>query len=130
MKACVIGAGVIGCAVALELQRRGFRSPWSTRTATPATALRPSSCGIVRRFYAQPGMIAMAHEGAQIWADWDAFLGPIDDEKIVFHRPGMLFIPPRLDAGVHATVAEMKKLGVDVSILSPHEIAERFPLSR
>jgi sarcosine oxidase, subunit beta len=127
MRVCVIGAGVVGCAVALELQRHGFQVTVVDKNGDAGHGSTSSSCGIVRRFYAQPGMIAMAHEAAQIWSDWDTFLGPIDDKTIDFPRPGMLFIPPQLDAGVRATVAEMQRLGIHVSILSPEEIDERFP---
>jgi sarcosine oxidase subunit beta len=86
-----------------------------------------ASCGIVRRFYSQPGMIAMAHEGACIWADWESYLGPIDDDKAVFFRPGMLFIPPRVDDGVRGIVAQMQELGIRVSLLTATEVAARFP---
>jgi sarcosine oxidase subunit beta len=127
VNACIIGAGVIGCAVALELRCRGFQVTVVDKNGDAGHGSTSSSCGIVRRFYAQPGMIAMAHEGAQIWADWPAFVGPIDDAKAVFQRPGVLFIPPHMDAGVNAIVAEMKKLGVPASILSPNDITERFP---
>lgn len=126
-RACVIGAGVIGCAVALELQRRGFQVTVVEKNGDAGHGSTSSSCGIVRRFYTQPGMIALAHEGAQIWADWREFVGPIADDLIAFPRPGMLFIPPQLDAGVRATVAEMQRIGIKASILSPDEIRERFP---
>ena len=127
MRVTVIGAGVVGCAVALELQRRGFQATVIDKNGDVGHGSTSSSCGIVRRFYAQPGMIALAHESVQIWADWDDYLGPIDDDRIVFHRPGMLFIPPQVDDGVRATVAEMTRLGIRASILSPDELVERFP---
>jgi glycine/D-amino acid oxidase-like deaminating enzyme len=127
MRASVIGAGVNGCAAAWELQRRGFDVTVLDRLGEAGHGSTSASCGIVRRFYAQPGMTAMAHESAQIWADWDAHVGPIDEETIVFNRPGMLFIPPRLDEGVRGIVAEMQRLGIKASILSAEEIAQRFP---
>ena len=127
MRACVIGAGVIGCAVALELQRRDFQVTVIDKNGDAGHGSTAASCGIVRRFYAQPGMIAMAHEGAQIWADWASFLGPIDDALITFQRPGMLFIPPQMDDGVRAIVAEMQRVGIRASILSAAEVTERFP---
>lgn len=127
MRVTIVGAGVIGCATALELQRDGFRVTVVDKHGDVGHGSTSSSCGIVRRFYAQPGMIAMAHESAQIWADWDRFLGPIDDERIVFHRPGMLLITPRVDDGVRATVAEMQRLGIRASLLNADEVAERFP---
>ncbi len=86
-----------------------------------------ASCGIVRRFYSQPGMIAMAHESASIWSDWAGYLGPIDDSLARFHRPGMLFIPPHVDDATHRTVAEMTRLGIAVRLLSADEVGELCP---
>jgi len=118
---------VVGCAVGLELRRRGYEVTVLDRNGEVGHGSTSASCGIVRRFYSQPGMIAMAHEGAAIWADWASYLGPIDDETAVFRRPGMLFIPPRVDDGVLGTVAEMQKLGINVALLSADELSERFP---
>ena len=127
MRACVIGAGVIGCAVALELRHRGFDVTVIDKNGDAGHGSTSASCGIVRRFYSQPGMIAMAHEGAQIWADWAAYLGPIDGDLITFHRPGMIFIPPKFDENVRATVAEMQRIGIRATVLTPAELTARFP---
>jgi sarcosine oxidase subunit beta len=127
MKVTVIGAGVIGCATAWELRRRGFEVVVLDRLGEAGHGSTSASCGIVRRFYSQPGMIAMAHESAQIWAGWESHIGPIGEELPEFHRPGMLFIPPRVDENVRRTVGEMQRLGIRASLLSPEEVAERFP---
>jgi sarcosine oxidase subunit beta len=127
MKVCVIGAGIVGCAVGLELRRRGSQVTVVDRNGDVGHGSTGASCGIVRRFYSQPGMVAMAHESHAIWADWKAYLGPIDDDLAVFHRPGMLFIPARVDEGVRGIVEEMKNAGIGVQLLSADEIAQRFP---
>jgi sarcosine oxidase subunit beta len=127
MKVCVIGAGIVGCSVGLELRRRGCEVTVVDRTGDVGHGTTSASCGIVRRFYSQPGMVAMAHESACIWADWSSYLGPIDDDLAVFHRPGMLFIPPRVDDVVRGIVAEMKRVGIEVSLLAADEVAARFP---
>lgn len=127
MQVCVIGAGVIGCAIALELRRRGFDVTSIDKNGDAGHGSTSSSCGIVRRFYSQPGMIAMAHEGWHIWADWRSFVGDIEGDLIEFPRPGMIFIPPRLDANVLATAAEMQRIGIKTHVLSPAELKERFP---
>jgi sarcosine oxidase subunit beta len=127
MRAVVIGAGVVGCSVGLELRRLGCDVTVIDRNGDVGHGSTSASCGIVRRFYSQPGMIAMAHESAGIWAEWSAYLGPIDDDTAVFHRPGMLFIPPRIDEGVRGIVAEMERLGIRVALLSADEVAARFP---
>jgi sarcosine oxidase subunit beta len=123
----VIGAGVVGCAVGLELRRAGFDVTVVDKHGDVGHGSTSSSCGIVRRFYSQPGMIAMAHEAAHIWDDWPAYVGDINDDLITFHRPGMLFIPPQIDAGVRDTVEEMLKIGIPVSILDTEGISRRFP---
>ncbi|HHY54829.1 MAG TPA: FAD-binding oxidoreductase [Chloroflexi bacterium] len=127
MQACVIGAGVIGCAVALELRRRGFAVTVIDKNGDAGHGSTSSSCGIVRRFYSQPGMIAMAHEGWHIWAEWRSFVGDIEGELIEFPRPGMVFIPPRLDESVLATAGEMQRLGIKAHVLSHAEAKARFP---
>ena len=127
MQACVIGAGVIGCAVALELRRHGMDVTVIDKNGDAGHGSTAASCGIVRRFYSQPGMIAMAHEGWHIWADWRAFVGDIEGELIEFPRPGMVFIPPRLDASVLATAGEMQRLGIKAHVLTRAEAAARFP---
>lgn len=125
--AAIIGAGVIGCSIALELRRRGFAVSVIDRNGEAGHGSTSASCGIVRRFYSQPGMTAMAHEAAAIWADWARYLGPVDEDLAVFRRPGMLFILPRVDETIRARLAEMQRIGIKASLLSPEEVRERFP---
>lgn len=125
--AAIVGAGVIGCSIALELRRRGFEVSVIDRNGDAGHGSTSASCGIVRRFYSQPGMIAMAHEAAAIWADWARYLGPVDEDLAVFRRPGMLFIVPRVDEAVRAVLAEMRRVGIKASLLSPEEVRERYP---
>ena len=108
MNVAVIGAGVVGCAAGLELRRRGADVTVVDRLGAVGHGSTSASCGLVRRYYSQPEMIALAHESAAIWADWAGHLGPIDDDKAIFHRPGMLFIPPRIDATVRGIVADQE----------------------
>ncbi len=127
MRVSIIGGGIVGCSIALELRRLGFEVNVLERNGAVGHGSTSASCGIVRRFYLQPGMIALAHEGAHIWADWDNYIGRIEDDGIVFHRPGMLFIPPRIDDGTRRIVEQMKNLGIAVSILTAGEVTKRFP---
>ena len=126
MRATIIGAGVIGCCSALAMRRLGMDVTVVDKLGAVGHGSTSASCAIIRRYYSQPGMIAFANEGAHVWGDWENYLGPISDDKIVFHRPGMLFIPPHMDAEVHTIVAEMKKLDIKVSILDAAELRERF----
>ncbi len=127
MRIGIIGAGVVGCSAALALAREGHEVRVVDKNREVGHGSTAQSCGIVRRFYSQPGMVALAHEAASIWADWGAWLGPIDDGLAVFHRPGMLFIPPAIDDGLHGIVASMNRVGIRAEVLDAAQVAERFP---
>ncbi len=125
--AAIVGGGVIGCATGLELRRRGFDVTVIDRNGEVGHGTTSASCGVVRRYYSQPGMIAMAHEAASIWADWPKYLGPVEEDLAVFHRPGMLFILPRVDDTVRELLGEMHRVGIKASFLTANEVCERFP---
>ena len=127
MNVCVIGGGVVGCSIALELRRHGCAATVVDRNGDVGHGSTSASCAIVRRFYSQPGMIAMAQEALHIWMDWGSYLGPIDDDLAIFQQPGMLLSPPRVDQGVREIVEQMKGFGIPVTLLSPNEVAKRFP---
>jgi glycine/D-amino acid oxidase-like deaminating enzyme len=127
LRVTIVGAGVIGCASALALARRGVAVTAVDRNGEVGHGSTSASCAIVRRFYSQPGMIAMAHEAAQIWADWGGFLGPIGEAAAVFERPGFVLIPPRVDAATRATVAEMQRVGIRARLLDADELRRSFP---
>lgn len=126
MRALIIGGGVIGCSTALQLQRRGVKTTVIEAHGAVGHGSTSASCGIVRRFYSVPGMSALAHEAAQVWANWGAFLQH-DEDLARFERPGALFILPKIDDAARATVRHMQDLGIDVSLLSRQQVQDRFP---
>ena len=73
--AVIIGAGVIGCAVALELARKGWRT--LSLDALPAAGYgsTSASAGVVRVYYSTLLGTAMAYEGYHYWKDWRGHLG-------------------------------------------------------
>jgi len=128
-EACVVivGGGVIGCAIGLELQKRGFEVTVVDKNGEVGHGSTSASCGIVRCFYAQPAMSAMAHESSQVWADWGGYLGSIDEELAVFKRPGMAYLLTEVSDELRERVAEMRRMGVLAVLLTADELHERFP---
>lgn len=124
----IIGAGVVGCAIALELGRRGTRATVIDRNGAAGHGSTAASCGIVRRFYSTETMVAMAQESAEIWARWGEYLEREDDPGLArFERPGMLFIPQTIDERIDTVLATMRAFGIPVEHLSAAEVAARFP---
>ena len=124
--AVVIGAGVIGAAVALELQRAGREVIVVDKAAAVGAASTSSSAAVVRfNFSTRDGVIA-SWEAMHQWAAWGDHLGPIDEPLARYHRVGMLFLePPGHDRSVVAGLYD--ELGIPHEVLDPAELAARFP---
>jgi len=124
----IIGGGIIGCATALELARRGAQVVVIDRHGAVGHGSTSASCGIVRTFYSTPTMSAMAHEGRGFWANWRFYLSAGDDEDLArFERTGMLIVPPAIDARINAIIDHMQEIGVNVEVLTRDELERRFP---
>lgn len=126
--AILIGGGVIGCSIALELKRRGVHAVVIDRNGEVGHGSTSASCGIVRCYYSTKTMSAMAQEGAEIWRDWATYLRASDPAGLAtFAEVGMLFLPPRIDENTERIISHMRELGLEAEILPPEAIVRRFP---
>ena len=73
--AVIIGAGVIGCAIALALSRKGYRTLNVDRLPAAGYGSTSASAAIIRPYYSTVEGTALAYEGHFRWRDWPAFLG-------------------------------------------------------
>ena len=78
--AIIIGAGVIGSAIAFELAKRGYKTLNIDKLPTSGYGSTSNSCAIVRAHYSTWDGVAMAYEGFHYWDDWASYLG-VDDER-------------------------------------------------
>ena len=76
--AIVIGAGVIGAAIALELNRTGLSTVSIDRNPAAGYGPTSSSCAIIRVHYSTLDGTAFAYEGYHYWRDWEDYLGAVD----------------------------------------------------
>ena len=90
--AIVIGAGVIGCSVALELSRRNHRVTVVDALPAAGYGSTSSSSGIIRFHYSTEAGVAMAWEGRHYWWNWAAHVraepGPDGSPVIGFAADG------------------------------------------
>jgi sarcosine oxidase subunit beta len=125
--AIVIGAGIVGCSVALALARDGVAVTILDRAAGPGMGSTSASSAIVRFHYSTFEGVAAAWEAKHAWEDWPGYLG-ITDEAGTAHyvETGILVLDqPGYDAA--RVLALYDRLGIPYEVLSPAELVSRFP---
>src|SRR5581483_5242766 len=77
--AIVIGAGVIGAAVALGLARKGRKVVSIDKLPAAGYGSTSGSCAIIRPFYSTVDGSALAYESHFYWKEWPDFLAARDE---------------------------------------------------
>ena len=75
--AIVIGAGVIGCPIAYELAKMGYKTLTVDKLPDAGEGSTAASCAIVRAHYSTEDGVAMAYEGFKYWADYEHWLSSL-----------------------------------------------------
>ena len=71
----IIGAGIIGCSIALSLNRRGIRTLNLDKGPGAGSGSTSYSSGIVRTFYTARESAKFAWEGLHYWENWAEHVG-------------------------------------------------------
>lgn len=122
----VVGAGVVGLAIARELQRRGARVAVFERSAIGAGASGVQPGG-VRQQWGTPIACRLARESAAFYARADELLEPV--VPFGFRRCGYLFVAHSGETlgRLAANVAVQNAEGVPSRLVSPAEAAVLVP---
>lgn len=127
--ALIIGAGVIGGAIAVELARRGLRTLNIDKAATAGAGSTGNSCAIVRFSYSTTAGVTLAWEGMHYWTDWPAYIGTTDELGLIeFHQCGMVLLST--EEGDHASKVRKlwEELGIPFEDWSPDDLTKRLPI--
>ncbi len=124
----IIGAGVIGCALALELSRRGHKTLNVDKAASAGSGSTINSCAIVRFTYSTHVGVALSWEGGQYWKDWANYIGTDDELGLIdFHQVGQLNLYTEDDERLDKVRALWDELGIPYEDLGAQDMAERWP---
>jgi sarcosine oxidase subunit beta len=125
--AVVIGAGVIGASIALELARGGRRVVVLDRAGGAGHGSTSASSGIVRFHYSTYAGVAIAWESLHGWRDWAGHLGHVDPAGMAeVRRTGMLVLEREPGASSRIT-GLLDEVGVPWEAWDAAEIAARVP---
>lgn len=125
--AIVIGAGVIGSSVALELARGGRSVIVVDKGPGPGTGSTSASSAIIRFSYSTRDAILTSWEAAAMWQDWSAHLGATDPDGMCRFVPtGNLILRTTGYDGARM-LEEWERIGIPYDDLDADALADRFP---
>jgi sarcosine oxidase, subunit beta len=126
-RAVVVGAGIIGCSVALELARHGWDVTVVDKGGSPGCGTTSASSAMIRFNYDSLPEATLAWEAAARWFDWENYLGAVDPAGMArYLRTGVLVLDGHL-MDRELNLAHIKALGIDHEELTADQIRERWP---
>jgi glycine/D-amino acid oxidase-like deaminating enzyme len=126
--AIVIGAGVIGSAVAFELARAGRSVIVVDRLPGAGAGSTSASSSIIRYSYTTRDPILTSWEAAQMWFDWEGHLGCVDPDGMArfIECANLIFQTTGYDGT--PILPWWDEFGIEYELLGPDELRRRFPL--
>jgi sarcosine oxidase, subunit beta len=125
--AVIVGAGVIGAAIAFELANRGYGTVSVDKLPAAGYGPTSNSCSIVRAHYSSREGVAMAYEGFSYWRDWPEYLECEDELGMAkYVNCGTLLL--KSEFGHHEKVLpHYRSIGVEFEEWTVDEVRERAP---
>jgi len=126
--AVIIGAGIIGCAVGLNLARKGYKTVNIDALPGPGYGSTSSSCGIIRVYYSTVDATALAYEGYFDWQDWRGYLeAPAGEDVAEFLQTGTLVMKTAANGHMANVIANVSKLGIPYEEWDAAQIEKAMP---
>jgi sarcosine oxidase subunit beta len=123
----VIGAGILGSAIALELARDGRQVTVVAKGPTAGAGSTMDSSAIIRCHYTAPAAVAAARDCYFDWIDWPAYTEYDDPDGTFRYRPtGALVLDP-VTENLDQILDRLAAAGIAAERLGPDQVEERFP---
>ncbi|MCH2284403.1 MAG: FAD-binding oxidoreductase [SAR324 cluster bacterium] len=127
--AIIVGAGVIGSAVAFELAKRGYKTLNIDKLPTSGYGSTSNSCAIVRAHYSTWDGVAMAYEGFFYWDDWDNYIGVKDERGMIkYMKTGSIMFKLQGEDHSRKSLKLFKEIGVEHEIWDLEKMKEMIPI--
>ncbi len=127
--AVIIGAGVIGTAIALELSRSGWRTVSVDANPTAGYGPTSGSCAIIRVHYSTLDGTALAWEGYHYWKNWADYIGGQDPRGMAeFRETGCLVMRTQGNDMLRRHIEISERLNIPFELWDEAAIKERLPI--
>ncbi|WP_112322993.1 NAD(P)/FAD-dependent oxidoreductase [Oceanibium sediminis] len=125
----IIGAGVIGAAVAYELAKQGKRTLTLERNAQAGHGSTAGSCAIIRMHYSTFDGTAFAWEGYHYWRDWADYLEAPDADALArFIESGCLVMKTAQNGMLAQHMKNSAALSCPFEEWSAEQVTAKLPI--
>ena len=126
--AIIVGAGIIGAAIAFELAKKGYQTLNIDKLPSAGYGSTSGSCAIIRLHYSTPDGVAMAREGYYYWINWPEYLA-VEDElgAAKYINTGCLVMKTAHNKYLKNVMASLDDLGVEYEELDIAGIKKKAP---
>jgi len=126
--AIIIGAGVIGCAVAFELGKRGYRTLNIDKLPTAGYGSTSNSCAIIRFHYSTWDGVAMAYENYFYWKDWQNYIGQVDERGYCRYVECGALVMRMKEKDIRKYTDNYDDIGVKYEVWDVDTLKQKMPL--
>jgi len=127
--AIIIGAGVIGAAIAFEMAKSGKKTISIDKNPAAGYGSTSSSCAIIRVHYSTFPGTAFAYEGSFFWRDWANYLGVEDENGLAkFRNCGCLVMQTAQNNYMKAHITHCDSLNIPYEIWNSEQIKKQLPI--
>ena len=129
--AIIVGAGIVGTAVAYSLGRRGFNSCVVDKLPICGYGATASSTSMVYSLSKHADLVAMFCESDRYWQNWSDYIGgeEVDERGLSrYTRCGSIALSAWQSQPVRTSREFMARLGTAFDTLSAAVVADKIPL--
>ena len=125
----IVGAGIIGACIGLELAKKGYKTVNIDKLPAAGYGSTGNSCAIIRTHYSTHEGCAMAYEGFFYWRDWPGYIGVEDESGLAeFLQTGAMVFKTELNNHLRTVTDHMDAIGIPWEALDPAGIKARMPV--
>ena len=124
----IVGGGVIGCSIALNLARHGRKVVVVDANAGAGQGSTSYSSGICRPFYSLLDSVKFAYEGYSYWRDWEEHIGVEDPRGFAKLRRcgGLVLRSPLSEGFLSKCLPLFDQLGIEYEDWKREELGKRM----
>jgi sarcosine oxidase subunit beta len=127
--AIIIGAGIIGCSIAFELSKKGWKTLNIDKLPSAGQGSTANTCAVIRVHYSTLDGTALAYESYHYWNEWADYLGVEDpDGYAEFIQSGVLVFESQANDHLKKVKSMLDELGIGYENWDFNRIKERFPM--